>query len=84
MMAIDWTAVDKLPNQPAATECDQRKFLSLIEVYIDDFIGVIQSTNKTHLLQFSRHILDGITKGIPAPDTLRKQNGPPSLGKETF
>jgi hypothetical protein len=67
MMAIDWTAVDKLPNQPAATECDQCKFLSLIEVYIDDFIGVIQSTNKAHLLEFSRRILDGITKVFPPP-----------------
>jgi hypothetical protein len=65
MMAIDWTAVDKLPNQPAATECYQRKFLSLIEVYIDDFIGIIQSTNKAHLLQLSRRILDGITKVFP-------------------
>jgi hypothetical protein len=61
MMAVDWTTVDKLPNQPTATECNQRKFLSLIEVYIDYFIGVIQSTNKAHLLQFSRRILDGIT-----------------------
>jgi hypothetical protein len=67
MMAINWTAVDKVPNQPAVTECDQCKFLSLIEVYIDNFIGVIQSTNKAHLLQFSRRILDGITKVFPPP-----------------
>jgi hypothetical protein len=65
MMAINWTAVQKLPNQPTSTECDQRKFLSLIEVYIHDFIGVIQSTNKSHLLQFSCRILDGITKVFP-------------------
>jgi hypothetical protein len=67
MMDVDWTTVQKFPNQPTSTECDQRKFLSLIEVYIDNFIGVIQSTNKAHLLQFSRCILDGITKVFPPP-----------------
>jgi hypothetical protein len=41
MMDINWTTVQKLPNQPTATECNQRKFLSLIEVYIYNFIGVI-------------------------------------------
>jgi hypothetical protein len=35
MTAVDWTTVQKLTNPPTATECDQRKFLSLIEVYID-------------------------------------------------
>jgi hypothetical protein len=67
MMAVNWTTVQQLPNQPTATECDQRKFLSLIEVYIDNFIGVIQSTNKVHLLQFSRRILDAITMVFPPP-----------------
>jgi hypothetical protein len=67
MMDVDWTTVQKLPNQPTSTECNQRQFLSLIEVYIDDFIIVIQSTNKLHLLQFSRRILDGITKVFPPP-----------------
>jgi hypothetical protein len=67
MMAVDWKTVKILPNQPTATEYDQRKFLSLIKVYIDNFIGVIQSTNKAHLLQFPRRILDGITKVFPPP-----------------
>jgi hypothetical protein len=67
VMAVNWTTVNKLPNQPAATECDQRNFLSLIEVYIDNFIGVIQSTNKAHLLQFSRRILDSINRIFPPP-----------------
>jgi hypothetical protein len=84
MMAVDWTTVDKLPNQPAATECDQRKFLSLIEVYIDDFIGVIQSTNKAHLLQFSRRILDGITKVFPPPILFGSKMARPIVEKKLF
>ena len=68
MMDIDWSSVKKLPNQPISSDTDQRNFLSLIEVYIDDFIGVIQSTSKSELRQFSRRILDGITKVFPPPD----------------
>jgi hypothetical protein len=84
MMAVDWTAVDKLPNQPAATECDQRKFLSLIEVHIDDFIGVVQSTNKVHLLQFSRRILDGITKVLLPPILSGSKMAHPVSEKKRF
>jgi hypothetical protein len=84
MMVIDWTAVDKLPNQPAATECDQRKFLSLIEVYIDNFIRVIQSTNKAHLLQFPPRILDGITKVFPPPILSGSKMAHPVSEKKIF
>jgi hypothetical protein len=43
-------ARDIIATKCTTTECDQHRFLSLIEVYIDDFIGVIQSTTKAHLL----------------------------------
>jgi hypothetical protein len=52
MMDIDWSTVSKL-HPPLTTESDKRDFLQLIEVYINDFIGVIQSTNESHLRQFS-------------------------------
>jgi lantibiotic modifying enzyme len=84
MMAVDWTTVKKLPNHPTATERDQRKFLSLIEVYIDDFIGVIHSTNKAHLLQFSRRILDGITKVFPPPKLSGSKIAHPVSEKKLF
>jgi hypothetical protein len=67
MMDIDWLTVNKL-QPPLTTESDKRYFLQLIEVYINDFIGVIQSTNKFHLRQFSRCILDSITKVCPPPE----------------
>jgi hypothetical protein len=84
IMAVNWTTANKLPNQPAATECDQRKFLSLIEVYIDDFIGVIQSTNKVHRLQFSRRILDGTTKVFPPLILSGSKMAHPVLEKKLF
>jgi hypothetical protein len=52
MMDIDWANVTKL-QPPLTTESDKQDFLQLIEVYIDNFIGVIQSNNKSHLRQFS-------------------------------
>jgi hypothetical protein len=67
MMDIDWSNVPKL-QPPLTTESDKRDFLQLIEVYIGNFIGVIQSTNESHLRQFSRSILDGITKVFPPPE----------------
>jgi len=67
MMDIDWSNVNPL-HPPLTTETEKRDFLQLIEVYIDDFIGVIQSTNESHLRQFSRRILDGITKVFPPPE----------------
>jgi hypothetical protein len=67
LMVIDWANVTKL-QPPLTTESDKRDFLQLIEVYIDNFIGVIQSTNESHLRQFSQCILDGITKVFPTPE----------------
>jgi hypothetical protein len=67
MMDIDWSTV-KTPHPPVTTETEKRNFLQLIEVYIDNFIGVIQSTNEAHLCQFSHRILDGITNVFPSPE----------------
>jgi hypothetical protein len=64
MMDIDWLTASKL-QPPLTTESDKRDFLQLIKVYIDNFIGVIQSTNESHLRQFSRQIFDYITKVFP-------------------
>jgi hypothetical protein len=72
MMGIDWSTVSKL-QPPLTTESNKRDFLQLIEVYIDDFIGVIQSTNESHIRQFSRRILDGITKVFPPPELSEKK-----------
>jgi hypothetical protein len=81
MMDIDWSNVTKL-QPPLTTESDKRDLLQLIKVYINDFIGVIQSTNKSHLRQFSRPILDGITKVFPPPKLSRSKMAQPVSEKK--
>ena len=83
MMDIDWTKINKL-HTPIDSETDKRTFLQLIEVYIDDFIGVIQSTNEADLLQFSRRILDGITKVFPPPELSGSKMAHPVSEKKLF
>jgi hypothetical protein len=48
MMDINWNNVNKFYT-PLSTEFNNRDFLHLIQVCIDDFIGVIQSTNEIYL-----------------------------------
>jgi hypothetical protein len=75
MMDIDWTTVP-LPARLPSSENDKRKFLSVLEVYINDFIGLIQSTNTDHLLQFSRPILSAISNVFPPPEITNSSMGP--------
>jgi hypothetical protein len=75
MMDIDWTTVP-LPARLPSSENDKRKFLSVLEVYIDDFIGLIQSTNKDHLLRCSRTILSAISNVFPPPEITNSLMGP--------
>jgi hypothetical protein len=74
MMDIDWTTVP-LPARLPSSENDKGKFLSVLEVYIDDFIGLIQSTNKDHLLQCSRTILSAISNVFPPPEITNSSMG---------
>jgi hypothetical protein len=48
MMNIDWASIPK-NSGPSNSETDKTKFPKLVEVYIDDFIGVLQSTNEAEL-----------------------------------
>jgi hypothetical protein len=50
-MDIDWATVP-LPAALPSSESDKQKFLSVLEVYIDDFIGLIQSTHQPPPLLF--------------------------------
>ena len=58
------------------------KVLQLLEVYIDDFIGMIQSTDKEQLLKFTRAILQGITEIFPPPEETGSVMGPPISPKK--
>jgi hypothetical protein len=76
MMDIDWSTIPR-PAPVPTSEQDKRKFLSVLEVYIDDFIGLIQSTDKNHLLRLSRTILSAITNVFPPPEITDSSMGPP-------
>jgi hypothetical protein len=64
MMNIDWAYIPK-HSGPSNSGTDKTKFLILVEVYIDDFIGVLQSTDEVELRQLSRKILKGINNVFP-------------------
>ena len=81
MMDIDWASIPK-HNGPSNSGPDKTKFLKLLEVYIDDFIGVLQSTDETELRQFSRKILKGINNVFPPPALTGSKMGPPVSEKK--
>jgi hypothetical protein len=64
MMNIDWASIPK-HSGPSNSGTDKTKFLKLVEIYIDDFIGVLQSTDKEELRQLSRNFLKGINNVFP-------------------
>jgi hypothetical protein len=72
---IDWATVP-LPAALPTSESDKQKFLNILEVYIDDFIGLIQSTNTNHLLRFSCTILSAISNVFPPPEITNNSMGP--------
>jgi len=53
--------------------------LKLLEVYVDDFIGIIQGPAKPDLIHFTRAILHGIHKKFPLPmdNTMMDDNDEP-------
>jgi len=56
--------------------------LKLLEVYVDDFIGMIQGPSKNNLLHFTQAILHDIHKIFPPPtDATRPEDEPIALKK---
>ena len=74
MMDVDW---ESLPPLPEISEATQPRFQKLLEVYIDNFIGLIQCKNKHQLRQFSRNILNAIYNTFPPPEVTGSEMGPP-------
>jgi hypothetical protein len=82
MMNIDWASIPK-HNGPSSSGPDKPKFLKLVKVYIDDFIGVLQSTDKVNLRQLSRKSLKGIHNNVfPIPALTGSTMGPPVSEKK--
>ena len=69
IMAIDWT---KIP----ATFQDPTNPLTIIEVYLDDFIIMTQSTQEAYLRHLTRCLLYAIENVFPGPDITGSAMGP--------
>lgn len=67
---------------PATTTADLASITTLIKVYVDDFIGTIDTITKEHIRWVSRAMLHGIHSVSPPPDRHRAQRGGPHFGKE--
>jgi hypothetical protein len=75
MMNIDWASIPT-HNRPSNSGPDKTRFQKLVEVYIDDFIGVLQSTDKVKLRQLSKNFLKGINNVFPPPALTGSTMGP--------
>jgi len=53
---------------PTITATNLPNLLKLLEVYVDDFISMIQGPSKHNLLHFTRAVLHGIHKNCPPPN----------------
>ena len=71
MMNIQW---DRLPKHLHANT--DAKFLTMLEVYVDDFIAMAQTTDETKLRHLSRALLHAIESVFPPPDITGSSMGP--------
>ena len=76
ILNINWSEL------PAEQKNPDLAFLHLLEVYIDDFIGLIQSVNKNEILKFTRCILKGIADIFPPPNLTNSKMEPPISAKK--
>ena len=71
MMNIDWSTIPAHSAQPHNT-----KFLTLLEVYVDDFIALVHTTDPTHLRNVTRTLLHAIESVFPGPNISGSTMGP--------
>ena len=71
VLDINWTNIPKADRDP------QEAFLHLLEVYIDDFIALIQSTDEDHIKKLTRCLLNAISDIFPPPEVTGSKMGPP-------
>ena len=68
---------------PLSTTVDNEGLVTLLEVYVDDFIAMSNNTSQAHLLQVSCAMLHGIHAMFPPPE-VTGHNGfdPVALSKQ--
>jgi len=62
---------------PPPAEEEVRNLIRLLEVYMDDFIGLLQAPTHTELEHFTRAVLHGIHKVFPPPGPTDNQEDEP-------
>ena len=62
---------------PKSSDLKTSKFVKLLEVYINDFIGLIQASSIEELQRFTRAILHAIYNTFPPPELTNSKMGPP-------
>ena len=72
IMNIDWKSLPK-----EIREDEDNCLVHCLEVYIDDFIGMIQATDEPTLKRFTQCVLEGITSVFPDPKLTGSKMGPP-------
>ena len=71
VLDINWSNIPKTERDP------NEAFLHLLEVYIDNFIALIQTTNIDHITQLTRSLLNAISDIFPPPSVTGSKMGPP-------
>ena len=71
MMDIDW---DNIPTQ--ISDPTRTKFLTLLKVYVDNFFGMVQSTDPIYLRKVTQSLLHAIEHMFPGPDITGSTMGP--------
>ena len=71
VLNINWLNIPKIERDPNVA------FLHLLEVYIDDCIALIQSTNIDHITKLTRSLLNAISDIFPPPSVTGSKMGPP-------
>jgi len=66
---------------PTLTSTNQDKLKQLLEVYVDDFLGLIQAPSQTQALHFTRAILHGIHKVFAPSDNGAPDDEPIAIKK---
>ena len=67
VMNFPWHTLEHAPPQTISTT---------LEVYIDDFIAMVQSNDPTHFRTVARHLLHAIDNTFPGPDISGSAMGP--------
>ena len=71
VLFINWADIPKVDQDLNET------FLHLLEVYFDDFIALIQTTNVDHAKKLTKSLLNAISDIFPLPPITGSKMGPP-------